>query len=204
MKDIFSEYRARILKAFPTELEADVSAVLEVLPFHDNKLKLKDGQVHLMANLIHPSELYINLRDESLVIPYRLYFNEPDLEKEETLSDKQKAILNCIYLRHHNGYIRERRLQGLIPTSEYWVIPFTTQLLGEYVYELLEGIDRHVNEQNIDLYQEFILENPNYWQKTASRMISYWNEYYRKRFPMLKQYLGYEIVQRIKKRKHNV
>ncbi|WP_161888689.1 hypothetical protein [Pontibacter russatus] len=181
-----------------------MSAVLEVLPFHDNKVKLKDGQVHLMANLIHPSELYINLRDESLVITYRLYFNEPDLEKEETLSDKQKAILNCIYLRHYNGYIRERRLQGLIPTSEYWVIPFTTQLLGEYVYELLEGIDRHVNEQNIDLYQEFILENPNYWQKTASRMISYWNEYYRKRFLMLKQYLGYEIVQRIKKRKHNV
>jgi len=34
-------------------------------------------------------------------------------------------------------------------------------------------------------------------------MISYWNEYYRYKFPKLKEYLGFEIVDRIKKRMLN-
>jgi hypothetical protein len=202
-KNITSEYKDRILKAFPTALSADVKEVLEVLSLNNYKVKLSDGQVHQIDNLIHPSELYLTLEQEKLIIPYRLYFNEPDSESEKALTDKQKAILNCIFLRHHNGFLREQRLKQLIETKEYWVIPFTIQLLGEYVYEILEVLDKHINEQNLNLYVKFIQENPKYWQQTESRMISYWNEYYRSRFPDLKKYIGLEIVKRIKKRKPN-
>jgi hypothetical protein len=202
-KNITSEYKDRILKAFPTALSADVKEVLEVLSLNNYKVKLSDGQVRQIDNLIHPSELYLTLEQEKLIIPYRLYFNEPDSESEKALTDKQKAILNCIFLRHHNGFLREQRLKQLIETKEYWVIPFTIQLLGEYVYEILEVLDKHINEQNLNLYVKFIQENPKYWQQTESRMISYWNEYYRSRFPDLKKYIGLEIVKRIKKRKPN-
>jgi hypothetical protein len=85
----------------------------------------------------------------------------------------------------------------LIKTNEYWSIPFTIQLLGEYVYEIIEVLDSHINKNTLDNYCKFIEENPRYWHKTESRMVSYWNEYYRYKIPKLKDYIGYELVKRI-------
>jgi hypothetical protein len=90
----------------------------------------------------------------------------------------------------------------LLDKSEYWITPFTIQLLGEYVYELLQLLDRHINDKTIDNYERFTKENSKYWHQTESRMISYWNEYYRRQFPKIKEYLGMQIVYRIKKRTH--
>ena len=109
-------------------------------------------------------------------------------------------ILNCIYLKHHNGYLREKRLKKLLKSKNKFVIPFSTQLLGEYVFEILKVLDEHITEQNLNYYREFVNENPIYWQKTESRMTSYWNAYYRNK--PLKKYLGFELTQRIKK--HNI
>lgn len=198
-KNKTKEYKNRLLKSFPTELKSDVEAVIKMLPLEKNDVKLCDGQVHKVDNLIHPTDLTINLNGEQLTIPYRLYFDEPDIDSEIILSDKQKTILNCIFLRHHNGYLREKRLEKLVHKDENWVIPFTIQLLGEYVYEILEVLDNQINEKTIIAYHQFTEENPKYWQQTESRMISYWNEYYRWKFPKLKEYLGTVLVKRIKK-----
>jgi len=86
-------------------------------------------------------------------------------------------------------------------TPDKWTTPYIIQLIGEYVHELLPIIDKKVNESTLEFYTEFINENPKYWQKTESRMVSYWNAYYRHRYPKLKEYLGFEIVNRIKKTK---
>lgn len=202
-KNKTKEYKDRLLKSFPTELKSDVKSVIKILPLEKNDVKLCDGQVHKVDNLIHPTELKINLNGEQLTIPYRLYFDEPDIDSENILTDRQKSILNCIFLRHHNGYLREKRLKKLVHKDEKWVIPFTIQLLGEYVYEILEVLDEHINEKTINDYRSFTEENSKYWQQTESRMISYWNEYYRRKFPKLKEYLGTALVKRIKKRTHN-
>jgi hypothetical protein len=202
-KNKTKEYKDRILKSFPTELKSDVESVIKILPLEKNDVKLCDGQVHKVDNLIHPTELIINLNEEKLTIPYRLYFGEPEIDSENNLTDIQKSILNCIFLRHHNGYLREKRLKKLVHKDEKWVIPFTVQLLGEYVYEILEVLDEHINEKTINEYRSFTEENSKYWQQTKSRMISYWNEYYRRKFPKLKEYLGTTLVKRIKKRTHN-
>ena len=197
-KNKTKEYRDRILKFFPIELKSEVESVIQILPLEKNDVKLCDGQVSNVDNLIHPTELTIKLEGEQLIIPYRLYFDEPDFESETGLTDRQKIILNCIFLRHHNGYIRERRLNNLIGKNEKWIIPFTIQLLGEYVFEIIESLDEHINENTINDYRSVTEENPKYWQKTESRMISYWNEYYRRKFPKLKEYLGTVLVKRIK------
>ncbi|WP_298338431.1 hypothetical protein [uncultured Algibacter sp.] len=198
-----SEHEERLMKSFPEKLHPDLKEVLKILPFENNKVKLCDGTIHQVDNLIHENELNLILDNESLIIPYRLYFDEPNHDLEITLTDKQKDILNCIYLRHHNGHLREKRLNLLSQNSEKWTIPFVIQLIGEYVYELLPIIDKKINESTLDFYAEFRDENPKYWQQTESRMISYWNEYYRYKFPKLKEYLGFEIINRIKKRTHN-
>jgi hypothetical protein len=198
-KNKTKEYKDRLLKSFPPELKPDVVSVVKILPLEKNDVKLCDGQVHKVENLIHPTELTIKLNGEQLTIPYRLYFDEPDIDSESDLTDRQKIILNCIFLRHHNGYLRERRLKNLVDKDEKWIIPFTVQLLGEYVFEILEVLDEHINEKTINDYYSFTEENPKYWQQTESRMISYWNEYYRRKFPKLKEYLGTALVKRIKK-----
>jgi hypothetical protein len=102
-KNKTKEYKDRILKSFPTELKSDVESVIKILPLEKNDVKLCDGQVHKVDNLIHPTELIINLNEEKLTIPYRLYFGEPEIDSENNLTDIQKSILNCIFLRHHNG-----------------------------------------------------------------------------------------------------
>jgi len=141
-RNIKSEYQERLKKSFPKELHSDLNKILKILPLENNQVKLCDGQTHKVDNLIHESELNIVFNNEPLIIPYRLYFNEPNPELEKSLSDKQKDILNCIYLRHHNGYLREKRLNLISDSSEKWIIPFIVQLIGEYVYELLPIIDK--------------------------------------------------------------
>jgi hypothetical protein len=198
-KENYKEYRDRLLNAFPLTLHDDVTAVLDILPFDINDVRLSGGQVHKVDNLIHPNNLTVQLDAKPLTIPCRLYFNEPDKAKENNLTDTQKTILNCIYLRHHDGYLRQRRLELLADKNEYWVTPFTLQLLGEYVFEILVVLDKYLTDKHLVNYDRFINENPKYWQQTESRMISYWNEYYRRQFPKLKDYLGRQLADRIKK-----
>jgi hypothetical protein len=73
------------------------------------------------------------------------------------------------------------------------------QLLGEYVFEILQVLDKHINDKTIESYVKFIRENPKYWKQTESRMISYWNEYYRRQYSKLKTYLGQQLADKIKK-----
>ena len=192
------EYNERLKKAFPRELRKEIETVVEILPLNNHKIKLVDGEIHKIDNLIHPSEYEVNLNSEKLIIPYRLYFDEPQETNENDLTKIEKEILNSIYLRHHNGYLRERRLKKLLSSKNKFVVPFTIQLLGEYVFEILEVLEKHLNKSNLELYKSFIKENPKYWQKTESRMISYWNVYYRREYRKLTDYLGYELIQRIK------
>jgi hypothetical protein len=145
-------------------------------------------------------EIYVN--GEKLKIPVRIYFNEPKEQDENLLTKKQKDILNCLYTRHHNGYTREKRLKKISEKPEKWKTPFLVQLLGEYIYELFPIIDKRVNKETLEFYQEFKSENPKYWQQTESRIASYWNEYYRSKFPILKDYLATEVVNRIKNTKY--
>jgi len=201
--NIKSEYKNRLTKAFPKELHSDLNAVLKILPLEEKKIEHSDGKTYELDSLIHSSEHHAVINNETLTIPYRIYFDEPKLELEKTLTDKQRDILNCIYLRHHNGYLREKRLKQLSDKIEKWTIPFIVQLIGEYVYELLPIIDKKVNAKTLITFNEFRFENRKYFQQTESRMISYWDVYHREISPKLKEYLGFRIVNRIKKRTHN-
>ncbi|WP_162304998.1 hypothetical protein [Sphingobacterium olei] len=193
----YSKYRETLSNAFPQTLKEDVEIVLNILPVDVNEIKLCDGQIHKVENLIHPNTQTVKLEGELLTVPCRVYFNEPEIEKEMTLTDRQKTILNCIFLRHHNGYIRQNRLEKIV-NNEYWITPFTFQLLGEYVVEILNVLDEQLDDDKLENYKRFAIENPKYYQQTENRMISYWNEYYKRKFPKLKNYVGRIIFDQIK------
>ncbi|MGB4774010.1 MAG: hypothetical protein WBP45_02450, partial [Daejeonella sp.] len=127
-----------------------------------------------------------------------MYFEEITEKEEATLSDLQRVILNCLYLSNYNGYVRERKLEKLNNRNEYFIMPFAFQVLGEYVVEILEVLETQINENTIQNYQKFIKENPGYWQKTEKRIVSYWNEFYRRKNPKLKDYVGMKIINKLK------
>ncbi|MDB4286056.1 hypothetical protein N9933_02020 [bacterium] len=85
----YSKYRETLLNAFSRTLKKDVESVLDIIPFDVNDIRLSDGQIHKVDDLIHSDFQTVQLEGERMLIPYRLYFNEPDLEKEEKLSDKK-------------------------------------------------------------------------------------------------------------------
>jgi len=186
-------YLKIVTNSFPEDLKSDVLEVFKIIPL-ETKYKI---------DLISLHSYEIIIENEKLKIPVRIYFNEPKEQNEKLLTDRQKDILNCFYTRHNSGFVREKRLKKLSEKPEKWKTPFLVQLLGEYVYELFPIIDKRVNNETLDYYTEFKDENPKYWQQTESRIASYWNEYYRYKFPKLKDYLGIEIMNRIKKRTHN-
>lgn len=194
-----SKYRKILLDAFPITLRKDVEIVLDILPFDVNEIKLSDGQTYKTENFIHPHLQTVQLDGEILTIPYRINLNEPEPDKELKLTSRQKTILNCIYLRHHNGYVRQRRLEK-IESDEYWITTFTFPLLGEYIFEILEVLSKQLDDKKLKNYQLFAIENPQYFQKTECRMVSYWNEYYRWKFPNFRLYMGRIIFDQIKKK----
>lgn len=174
----------KILGAFPSNLQEDVENVISFLS--DKKFE------------IHPSLFHnVILNNESLTIPGRLYFDE-SICMGNDLSDLQKIILDCLYLLNHNGYTRQKGLENLKNVDEYFITPFVIQILGEYVVEILEVLEKQLNEKTIVNFQTFKNENPILFQKTEKRIVSYWNEYYRNRYPKLKNYIGMKILAKIK------
>jgi hypothetical protein len=194
------EYCRRLKNYFPTFLAIDVEKVLTIMPLTEEIFVETYGKKYRIDNAILRDDIEINLQTEKIVLTDRIYFAEPNIELENNLTDQQRNILNCIYTRHINGYIRERRLKNLINIDLEWVLPFKLLLLGEFVIEILYELDNHITDNNIQLYKRLTLDNNKLWKQTKSRMVSWWDADYRHpNCKTLKDYIGYKIVKRINK-----
>lgn len=168
----------RLLSAFPKSLANDVAKVVSVLPAADIPPSTKN---------IGP----ITIKGESIQIPYRIY--HPELEQKATISltYSQRIILACLYTRHHDGFIREKHVTQLMGSHDYWVPPFLLQLFGEYVVEIVLAIARQVNQLEQSLIAQFAQDNQQFICLTRSRVVSYWNCYYRWKYPRFLNYPGF-------------
>ena len=166
----------KILNSFPPNLTKDVRRVIDMLP-------IKDGDI---SNRYYE----VNLEGAMVAIPERIYIN--DQKPHTDMTNVEKNIMDCISTRHYDGFVRQRHLQNLISCTEYWVVPFCFRLLGEYVYEILCDVRKHI-DGNIDNYFRFMGENKSFFHKTKNQMYSYWDCYYRTKFPKRESYIGYEI-----------
>lgn len=127
-------------------------------------------------------------------IPYRIYFVDAKIPKKADLTDIQKEILYCIYTRSCDGYIREKYLRELLKIDfDYCVIPFIIKLSDEYIVEILQIIYNKLKTRNNDDIKQFCLENKNVINKSYSRMISYWNEFYRSKESDFNKYIGRKL-----------
>ncbi len=171
-----------LLKAFPVKLKEDVTVVLNMINQSD-KLDFSDS-------------FEVDFSGSTLNIPERIYYNEPSLSQYNSLSDKQKVILNCLFTRHHDGYIRELNLKPIIHNcNDYnWIIPYLIRITGDYVIEILQVIKANLDKVDKGIIKDFIAENPIFYNTTESQVVSYWDCYYRNKYPNKEDYVGYEII----------
>jgi len=169
-----------ITKAFPVILENEILVLLE--------------KISLRGDFQPVGSFTVKVNGELLEVPYRIYFEVPN---EDELSEKELLILNCFFTRHHNGFTRQKCLEQIILYDEYWITPFITQLLGEYVFEILVIIKSNLEGKLLENMIRFSEENSIFFETTKRRIVSYWNCYYRAQFPIKEGYVGFKIVNAI-------
>ncbi|MER7959530.1 hypothetical protein [Streptomyces sp. NPDC096030] len=172
--------------AFPARLADDVRSVLAFVP--DARL----GPVE---------PFQVEVQGEIVAIPSRIYNEEPEVGLERSLTRTQRLILHCLYSRHSDGRVRQRRLEQIVSSSEPWVVPFVMQLVGEYVLEILEAIGQGLPRLAVPgstqrrLYGEFISRNAAFFTRTERRVVSYWSCYYRWKYATFGTYPGCALVE---------
>jgi len=172
--------------AFPQSCTDDVRVVARLLP-------------RRLFGTVTWGTIEVTFYGEPLILPYRLYLNEVKEEKIQTLTDRQRWILYCMYTRHHDGYIREkyvRRLEQEQANTD-WVLLYLIELTGEYVREILERIEPVLQIWPEEQLRTFAAANERYLQRIERRIISYWDLHQRRDYPVLwnSDYVGFRIAQ---------
>ena len=99
--------RNKIRNAFPKSLAQDVNSLLDKL-----QLNTKYGSTECFQ---------INYDREVLIIPYRIYYDDPI---QNNFTDDEKFLLDCLFTRHHDGHVREKHLKGILTLDSYLTTPF--------------------------------------------------------------------------------
>ena len=169
---------ADLLAAFPSCVRTEASAVIAVLPENP-----------------HASKTFsVRVAGEEVSIPHRIYQDPPAISVGSRLgsaSETQKEVLNCLFTRHADGWVREEHLRRIVRSKKVWIPPFVIQLAGEYVIEILHPIAEALRDADRTLYGDFVRDNPEFIGITKQRIVSYWDRYYRS-FPR-EQYPGFQI-----------
>ena len=156
---------------------------------------LRDDALEVISALPQPAwdtgTFSVGVGGETISIPYRIY-HDPALIDATNLTARQRELLDCLLTRHHNGFIRERHLAGILCSHHEWIPPFVVQLVGEYVIEILQAVSGDLQHLDPHLYRSFLQANPQYFALTKQRVISYWNCYYR--WQRRGDYAGFRIV----------
>jgi hypothetical protein len=179
-----SDVATRVAGAFPATCARDVAAVFATLSPAKHAPTSDD-----VAPIV--------VRGESVRIPARVYFPEPSPAKFSLLTAREKLVAQCLFTRHHDGFLRERMVRPLLAQAAFWTLPFVVQLLGEHVIEIVHVLEEQLRPGAEIPYAEFLNENPVFWQRTRSRVVSYWNCYHRREFPSLGPYPGQRVVDRL-------
>jgi hypothetical protein len=159
-----SRSKDELLQSFPLALRDDVRNALSLVP--------EDRYSHNWAFFS------LRLGAKLLSIPYRIYVDPPFLQRVR-LTGTQSRLLDCLFTRHRDGFVRQRHLVRIIRSQDMWVPCFVVPLVGEYVVEILQLIQENLPYLDTPLYADFVRANPRFLELTEKRVISYWGCYYR-------------------------
>ena len=173
-----------IQSAFSSLLHKEATKIADFLQQNDPK----------DFKIIGREVVYLN--GEALELPQRVYFGEYNTQ---SLTLVQEQMLNCLYLCHCNGHLREYYLRKVLEVKEDFALPFIAKLFGDYVIEILEVLHNELPNDTRDKLRDFFRANPLYKRRIQSRIASYWDCFYKNAYPDLKKYVGYQLFQTIVK-----
>ena len=181
--------RVGLEAAFPASLKVVVGEAVLLMP----------------AGAYEPAGRFCVHVEGDVEIPERIYNPEPEPDREKALAADCRQVLACLYTRHHDGHVRQRRLNEVIHLTEAWVAPFVIRLIGEYVVEILDDIRKGLSALEVAgslhraQYAAFGAANPEFLELTSQRVVSYWNCYYRSQYPRLSDYPGFQLMSSLKR-----
>jgi hypothetical protein len=180
---LLKKYFDSFFDGFPSELKNDVLRVIKVI--HLKKYGHTDVSEYTMQ---------YTLNGQQIAFPYRVYFDDVADIAYISLSPQQKMILHCIYSRNNDGFVRQKHLQLLLQLNyQDWTIPYIVKVCDEYVVEIIEMIYFMLKEQDTMRFKQFCMENAELTHKSYTRMISYWNAFYRDRCYRFHEYIGRKL-----------
>ncbi len=168
--------------AFLSQYHSHVNTVVQYLARHPLN--------HHHTKINGAETVFVN--QEVLRLFYRQYLSPTPISM--TFNSLEKTIFHCIYMRHHDGFVRHDHLKEILKTTHPTIAtPFVIQLLGEYVLQMHHEITLFVKAHPTIVHQ-FIQHNPAFWHKQKCRVISYWDCYYRNTYKHLKDYPLYQSI----------
>jgi hypothetical protein len=154
---------------------------------------LSVGEIHAPAG-----NRTFQVGGEACSFPYRVYYTvERVVSVTRDLDGTAGEIALCLASRHNDGRIREIAIRNPSLWKSSWAIPFSVQLLGEYVVEIGKAIEEQIDTVGIRPFLDFAKENPGFVETTRRRAISYWDCYYRSDYVKLQDYPCYRAIQRM-------
>lgn len=116
-----------IQSAFPSYLHKEATKIADFLQQNEPK----------DFKIIGREVVYLNW--ETLELPQRVYFGEYNTQ---SLTLVQEQMLNCLYLCHCNGHLREHYLRELLIVKKDFTLPFIAKLFGDYVIEIVKVLQK--------------------------------------------------------------
>ena len=176
---------SKLIKAFPKEYTADVEAVCNSLTV--------TSKAYRGALYSDETTEWILLSGEKIEIPYRVYLSDK-LIFQNKLTAQQQVIYHCIFSRSYDGYVRQKHIEALLASDlPDWAIPYVIKICDEYVKEILDVVYHKLQGRNNERYKALCALNFDYFKFGHSRMISYWNEFYRYDCYRYDEYIGKKL-----------
>lgn len=139
-------------------------------------------------------ETYLLLDSSTVTIPARIYFIDDEKAYDELEDKEEKLIYDCIFTRSCDGYVRQRHLRNILADDfPEWCMPYIWKLSAEYVVEILDDIYKGLRTRDNTQFRAFCANNPHMFRCSYTRMVSYWNEYYRCECYRFHDYVGYRL-----------
>ena len=158
-----------VVEAFPSVLRTEAAAVARRLPWGTTSM---------------PGNETVIVSGDPVRIPYRVHSRglRPDPARQ---TPTEQLVLHCLGTRDHDGHARERHLRAVVRDLSPWAVPYVVALAGEYVIEIVQVIEQSLTELTVDgsaqqrAYGSYLAANPRVLELTRSRVVSYWDCYFR-------------------------
>lgn len=175
-------------EGFPKELNQDVQLVNDMISLESY---CKTG----LAVSSHKLTYQI-LNGETICFPYRIYLKDCIKNPDDVFTKTQELIYHCIFSRSCDGFVREQHIKALLGNcTTDWVLPYVIKICDEYVVEILELVHAGLIEQDLSLYKEICRLNLKQFVYGHSRMISYWDCFYRSKCYDYRSYIGKRLFE---------